>query len=98
MEIGSRWNEEAYQFIRHLAKAKARSAPAVLQRSLQLAWIRRWTGMIAFAGHDAFAASLLEELPAYTVSTDGEQPWLGHMLAQDASEEHLLPGELLASA
>ena len=38
--------------------------------------------MIAFAVHDAFAASLVDEAPSMTMGTDGEIPSLGDILAQ----------------
>ena len=47
VEIGGRWDDEAYRFLLELAKAKARSAPSVLRSSLVGAWLRRWTGVIA---------------------------------------------------
>ncbi len=34
VEVGGRWDPEAYRFLTQLAKAKARSAPQVLQRPL----------------------------------------------------------------
>ena len=74
VEIGGRWSDESYDFPVQLAKAKARSAPEVLRRALVIGWLRRWTGMVAFAVHDAYAASLFEECPAETVGTDGAVP------------------------
>ena len=81
VETGGRWDEESYKFLVQLAKAKARSAPSVLRSSLTNAWLRRWSGMLAFAAHDALAASLLEDVPAETVATDGPEPAAGVLLA-----------------
>ena len=81
IETGGRWDEQAYQFLVQLAKAKARTAPSNLRTSLTNARLRRWTGMLAFAAQDAFAASLLEECPAETVATDGLEPAIGELLA-----------------
>ena len=64
-----------------LAKAKARSAPKVLRRALTTAWLRRWVGMLSFAVHDAYAASLLEDPPGETVGTDGPEPTVGELAA-----------------
>ena len=81
VEVGGRWHEEAYGFLVRMAKDKARAAPAALRTSLTNAWIRRWSGMIAFAVHDALAASLVEESPKDTVATDGAPPLLGQVVA-----------------
>ena len=81
VEIGGRWDKQTYKFLVQLAKAKARSAPAILRSSLTNAWLRRWTGLLAFAVQDAFAASILEECPAETVATDGPAPEVGELLA-----------------
>ena len=81
VETGRRWNDESYRFLVKLAQCKARSAPTVLRTALTNAWLRRWTGMIAFAVHDAFAASLVEEIPTETMGTDGEEPVAGDLLS-----------------
>ena len=81
VEIGGRWDELTVKFLVGLAKAKARSAPAVLRTSLTNSWFRRWTGMLAFAVHDAFAASLVEDTMGPTIATDGELPAVGEVLA-----------------
>ena len=78
-EIGGRWNDEAYDFLVQLAKAKARGAPKVLRRALVHGWLRRWTGMIAYAVHDALAASLVEETVSETIGTDGPEPQIGEL-------------------
>ena len=52
----------------------------MLRTALTNAWLRRWTGMIAFAVHDAFAASLTEEVVTETVATDGPEPLQGDIL------------------
>ena len=80
VEVGGRWDKAAYSFFFQLAKAKARDAPSVLRRSLAASWLRKWTGMLAFVAHDAYAASLVEEMPADSTSTDGPVPTLGDVL------------------
>ena len=80
-ETGGRWDEEAYKFLVVLARARARGAPAALRGSLKTALLHRWTGMLAFAIHDALAASLLEDMPSETLATDGEAPWRGDLLS-----------------
>ena len=81
VETGGRWGPEAYQFLLQMAHAKARTAPRVLRQALITSWVRRWTGMISYAVHDAYAASLVEEVPADTTGTDGELPCLGAVLS-----------------
>ena len=80
VETGGRWDAEAYRFLVILAKARARAAPSVLRQSVAQAYLHRWTGMLAYAIHDAYAASLLEEEPAPTLATDGDMPPLGELL------------------
>jgi hypothetical protein len=72
---------QAYKFLLQLARAKARGAPHVLRAALTAGWLRRWTGMIAYAVHDAYAASLVEETPVDTAGTDGQLPCLGAVLS-----------------
>jgi len=81
VEVGGRWDEGAYHFLVGLARAKARAAPQVLRAALTNAWLRRWTGMIAYAIHDALAASLVEEVPGETDATDGPIPSVGELLS-----------------
>jgi hypothetical protein len=80
VEVGGRWDKAAYTFLLQLAKAKARGAPHVLRQALTASWLRRWTGMIAYSVHDAYAASLVDEVPVETVGTDGPPPALGDVL------------------
>lgn len=79
-ETGGFWNREAYGFLVQMARAKARSAPRVLRRALRLAWLGRWTGLLAFAIHHAFASSLHDGVPTSSACTDGWQPSLGEFL------------------
>ena len=62
-EVGGRWGESWFPFIRNLAKAKARSAPVatprILRRSTEYAWTRRWWDLLAAAAQGAFAGSLV---------------------------------------
>ena len=80
-ETGGRWDEEAYKLLVTLARARARSAPVALRGSLATALLHRWSGMLAYAIHDALAASLLEDVPSETLATDGEDPWRGDVLS-----------------
>ena len=59
-EVGGRWSDESLDFVRRLARAKARSQPEWLRASAAQAYVHRWSGMLAVAAQRAFAASLLE--------------------------------------
>ena len=63
VEVGGRWSEEAWRLVRLLARARARSEPALLKASAEAAWKRRWTAMLAVAAQRAVAQSLLELPP-----------------------------------
>ena len=58
VEVGGRWSTEAADFLRLLARAKARAAPAALQPALRSAYVHRWSGLLSAAATLAFAASL----------------------------------------
>ena len=79
-EVGGRWSEESLTFIRLLAKAKSRAAPAVLQQSVRAAFHHRWTGILAVAAQRAFAASLLDLPMEDALGVDGDTPPLEHIL------------------
>ena len=80
MGVGGRWEQEAMDFVRVLAKAKSRSAPSLLRRSAELAWAKRWGSMISIAALGAVAASLLEEPCLGHDAIDGGTPPLGEVL------------------
>ena len=61
MEVGGRWDEEAYNFLEELAKAKAEEAPKVLRGSMVHSWLRRWVAILSKAGMDSFVTILLGE-------------------------------------
>ena len=82
VEVGGRWSAESVDFVRQLAKAKARSAPELLRRSAELAWWLRWSGMLAVAAQSAVAATLLEEPLQGLTSHDGEAPNLAELFAE----------------
>ena len=60
-EVGGRWDEEAVNLVRDLAKVKAANTHPLLRRSVELAWVDRWWAMLGVAVQDAVAASLLVE-------------------------------------
>ena len=60
-EVAGRWSEEAVSFIRHLAKARARAEPRILQMRAEQGWRLRWCSLLSCAAARAFASSLLEQ-------------------------------------
>ena len=71
-EVAGRWSEEGVAFVRSLAKAKAESSPKLLRKSAQILYFQRWTGLLACAVQNAFAASLLGESPMNTGPLNGD--------------------------
>ena len=51
---------EALAFLRHLAKAKARNEPPLMQRRAQQAWKMRWLAIMSCTAARAVSSSLLE--------------------------------------
>jgi hypothetical protein len=93
LEVGGRWSKEAFEFVRLLARAKARSAPRLLRGAAQQAWQHRWTGLAAVAAQRAFAASLLE-LPLGGIAADGNAPELQDLLGDARWEDSPEPSRL----
>ena len=60
LETGGRWSEEASDFLRRLAAARARGVPPLLRRAAATAYSHRWAGIAAIASQRALASSLLE--------------------------------------
>ena len=58
-EVGG-WSEEAQDFVRGLARAKARGVPPHLRVRARQAWRLRWATLLARSAARAFALSLLE--------------------------------------
>ena len=56
IEVGGRWSPEAAEFVRLLARSKARAAPPA---ACTAAFVFRWFVLLAFAAARTFAASLL---------------------------------------
>ena len=59
-ETGGRWSDQCVDFVRMLAKHKAREAPPVLQRSAEYGWQSRWWTLLSCSAHRTFAASITE--------------------------------------
>ena len=57
-----------------------RRAPALLRRSAELAWDRRWWGLLSIAAQDALTATLVEGCPAFTTPPGFDTPYLADVL------------------
>ena len=80
LEVGGRWSASARNFLRLLARARAREAPAGLRNATRQAFTQRWGGMLAVAAQRALAASLLELPPQDVPGVDGALPDLSEVL------------------
>ncbi len=74
LEVGGRWDKEALDFLRGLARAKARALPQWLRASATLGFLHRWTALAAMAAQTAFAQSLLELPIGAGACLDGDCP------------------------
>ena len=83
IEVAGRWSSEAVEFVRLLARSRARSAPAHLRASCASACSQRWSGILAFAAARAFAASLQYARLHGTANVDGPIPALSDLLAEE---------------
>ena len=72
LEVGGRWSQEAWTFVKGLARARARDEPEILRRSAQAAWHRRFVTLMAVAAQRAFGESLLERSTG--AGADGDIP------------------------
>ena len=82
IEVGGRWADEGADFVWGLAKARARATPELVRKGAAHAYYRRWTGLLAFAAANAFAASLLDEPLHAAADVDGEAPHLDAVFAE----------------
>ena len=60
VEVGGRWSKEALQFVRMLAKDRAKQEPERLRVQAAGAWQRRWSSILSVAALRATANTLLE--------------------------------------
>ena len=71
IELGGRSSSEAAQFVRMLARSRARSAPHVLRSGATAAYVSRWSALLSFAAARAVAASLLALPLGNAANVDG---------------------------
>ena len=79
-EVGGRWSGEAQEFLRSLAKAKARSEPAHLRTTARQAWRHRWAVLLACSAAKAVAVSLLERPGG--LGSDGATPTTSEVIGE----------------
>ena len=68
--------------LRLLAAQKAEQATPLLQRSAQLAWHRRWLGLLSVAAQTALAETLLRPGSPHLQERDAAEPQLGDLFAE----------------
>ena len=87
LEVGGRWSPEASQFVRLLARCRARAVPRPLRPATIAAFTSRWSALLAFSAARAFGASLLGLSLPGTANVDGDQPLLSEVLASTRFDE-----------
>ena len=85
IELGGRWSSEAAQFVRMLARSRARSAPHVLRSGATAAYVSSWSALLSFAAAGAVAASLLALPLGNAANVDGAALDLSDVLAETFS-------------
>ena len=74
IETGGRWGPGALHCVDTLAATRAREVPPTLRRSAYLAWVRRWSRMLAVSCGRSFAHSLISPPAVDLQGTDGPLP------------------------
>ena len=96
LELGGRWSPEAAEFIRLLARCRARSAPPLLRSACVAACVQRGSAALSFAAAKGFASTLLS-LPLHgAADVDGQPPELSDLLHADRPSDAPLPSRLPA--
>ena len=83
-ETGGRWSEEAHDFLRQRARARARWEPPEIRQAARRAWFRRWCTALACCAAQTFALPLLERRGCCGV--DGEVPSTCDVIWDDRRE------------
>ena len=82
------------EFLRSLARARARTVPRWLREATAQASAYRWSGLLAVAAQRAFAASLLELPLRPEASFEGAGPCLSDLLADARWESEVVASRL----
>ena len=80
MEVGARWEEDAYNFLVELAFAKGDEASRALRGAATNSWLRRWASLLSKAGMDSLACTLAHGTVANADLWNGPAPPLGSVL------------------
>ena len=81
-EVGGRWAPETLRILWRLAKHRAQRAPALLRKSAQHAWHRRWLCLASIAAQSALAASLAEPTALWRAGQQGDEPAEAEVLCE----------------
>ena len=71
-EIEGRWDESALDFMRRLARARARQEPLWLREAVAQSFAYRWSALLAVEAQRTFAMSLLHGTLLPDGGTEGE--------------------------
>ena len=80
MEVGGRWEEDAYNFLVELALAKGQEASRTLRGAATNSWLRRWASLLSKAGMDSLACTLVHGTAESADLWNGPAPPLGAVL------------------
>ena len=79
-ETTGRWDDDAYHFVRQLAKARARSSPAAVRQAAYHTFLNRWTALLSAAAQQAYVRSVLSPSSDVGVCFDEPTPVLSELL------------------
>ena len=75
-EVGGRWSDQCLEFVRLLAKHKAKEAPPLMRRSAEYGWTARWWSLLSCAAQRSFASSITDVHASLIQPTVGSPPSL----------------------
>ena len=80
MEVGGRWEEDAYNFLVKLALAKGQEASRAMRGAATNSWLRRWASLLSKPGMDSLACTLVHGTAESSDLWNGPAPPLGAVL------------------
>ena len=81
LEVGGRWDDSALDFLRQLARARARQEPLWLREAVAQGLAYRWSALLAVAAQRTFANSLLHGTLFLDGGMGGEAMAMSDLLA-----------------